>query len=1165
MHPMTPGLRLITRCLIFLTAICAQAHADTATVNTLSNNSNGVTTSIAALIASPGSDGKISLREAIRAANNTPGHDDIIFTISGIIGLGSDLDPLTDNAGVTIAGGGNVILNRVNQSGEGIIGITIASANNLIAGLVIVNLGTGIVINGDNNSIHGCLIGTTGVVIGGNIASGVIVESGVGNMIGGVDPGDGNVISGNAGGGIITYPDATYTLVQGNIIGMNAAGTAALGNTGEGIVNQANNTIIGGATEGARNYISGNAAFGIITFGFDTVIAGNYIGTNKAGTAAVGNGGLGILASGGSTNIHGNVISGNSAGIQLGGVNTLGSRITGNVIGLAADRVTPLGRMDGGGIWILGMADVQIGDGSVPGSGNIIAACGYDGIHVRNAKNIRIESNIIGTDETTTRDLGNSHNGIFLEDSVNCTIGNTGSGSNIILNNGHSGVLLFQSGPAGNVVSGNQISNNQYSAIANSAHAEIVQPPTAIGLTPLFGTASPGAIIEIFADTAAQARTYIGSTITGINGVFTYSGNLTPFLGLNITLTARDANGDTSPLSDPFPTGGSDSDGDGLTDTDETSEYVTDPERADTDEDGIVDGREVLAGLDPLDASDGEVDPDGDGLPNADELNVRFTNAFNADTDSDGMADGFEALHRLLPRNATDANTDHDGDVLTNIEEYARRSNPRDSDSPTPTIFIDNNGVDTIGRGQRSTPYQTIEFALTQFTSSVDTPVRVVLAQGEYSENIVMQPGLVIAGELAPSGAKPTINGNGPVVVEGAEAAQIVNLRIAQPNSAEKNFVTLLQIADVQMLVDRVAFQGDWTRNAVGINITGDVPQSGVISNCILSSLAMGIHVTGAVPTIRKNVFDDIVPTGILIQEGAKSDYKNLGIQNDPNSGYNTFSSTVQNAVTNETANTLDMQMNDWGTNVPSEVAARVIGPATTTPFLPSGSGVLSATLTCYVWDTDSLAPVTNATIGLTGDLDVNTTDNVTGTYRFASLPAGDFTMTISATDYESSGPLAITLASAQVATQSYALTPIPLAMDSDGDGLSDAEETGELGTDPDLRDTDDDSLNDDVETAYGGNPNVVELARTSDINADGAINAVDVQLIINGALVLPLVGNADVDRNGEVDATDVQTVILIALDASTKGTVTKFIPIDWHFGARLFDLLDRRNARPIR
>ncbi len=65
----------------------------TITVNTTTDNSNdGDTSSINSLLAHPGSDGKISLREAILAANNTGGSNTILF------------DPqLTENGPVTIS------------------------------------------------------------------------------------------------------------------------------------------------------------------------------------------------------------------------------------------------------------------------------------------------------------------------------------------------------------------------------------------------------------------------------------------------------------------------------------------------------------------------------------------------------------------------------------------------------------------------------------------------------------------------------------------------------------------------------------------------------------------------------------------------------------------------------------------------------------------------------------------------------------------------------------------------------------------------------------------------------------------------------------------------------------------------------------------------------
>src|SRR5712664_3588621 len=55
----------------------------TISVNSTTDVADGDTSSISALIATPGPDGVISLREAIIAANNTAGADAISFNIPG--------------------------------------------------------------------------------------------------------------------------------------------------------------------------------------------------------------------------------------------------------------------------------------------------------------------------------------------------------------------------------------------------------------------------------------------------------------------------------------------------------------------------------------------------------------------------------------------------------------------------------------------------------------------------------------------------------------------------------------------------------------------------------------------------------------------------------------------------------------------------------------------------------------------------------------------------------------------------------------------------------------------------------------------------------------------------------------------------------------------------
>lgn len=81
-----------------------------------------------------------------------------------------------------------------------------------------------------------------------------------------------------------------------------------------------------------------------------------------------------------------------------------------------------------------------------------------------------------------------------------------------------------------------------------------------------------------------------------------------------------------------------DSDGDNLSDTNETDVYGTDPNDIDTDDDSIDDGLEVLLyGTDPL-----TKDTDGDGLEDGIEILVNGTDPLDNDTDDDLLSDGDE-------------------------------------------------------------------------------------------------------------------------------------------------------------------------------------------------------------------------------------------------------------------------------------------------------------------------------------------------------------------------------------------------------------------------------------------------------------------------------------------------------------------------------------------
>ena len=109
---------------------------------------------------------------------------------------------------------------------------------------------------GSGNQVLGNYIGTdvTGTVSLPNNSSGVLIsDTATNNQIGDDVAGAGNVISGNGNNGQfavgVNLNGGSANVVQGNFIGTNAAGTAAVPNSNGGVnFSNTSNNIIGGTT-----------------------------------------------------------------------------------------------------------------------------------------------------------------------------------------------------------------------------------------------------------------------------------------------------------------------------------------------------------------------------------------------------------------------------------------------------------------------------------------------------------------------------------------------------------------------------------------------------------------------------------------------------------------------------------------------------------------------------------------------------------------------------------------------------------------------------------------------------------------------------------------------------------------------------------------------------
>ena len=415
-----------------------------------------------------------SLRDAISAANRTSASDTIQFkigsgakTIQPTKALPYISYPIVIDGSTQPGYSGKPIIEIRGDKAGGATGLSVGGGSSTIKGLVINRFsGMGImIVKGGSNTVKNCYIGTdiTGSYAAGNGDKGIFLQT-ANNQIGGGAAGERNVISGNGSLGVQMWTySAQYNRIQGNYIGTDAAGNKAIANGASGIgINGAYHNQIGGSAWGAGNVISGNKQDGLVINGSgatDTVVEGNIIGLNARGDTRLGNGWYGIETSQARTRIGGtgptdrNIVSGNNySGIVLWLNSGSNNKVIGNLVGTDITGTRDIGNYWRGIDISNGSSNNVIGGASVA-ERNIISGNDLNGILVYQGTNNRIENNYVGFDRTGTQAIGNYGNGFQIVQTSGVTIKSNRIGNN-------SGYGIFSASSYNITASGNTLVND---------------------------------------------------------------------------------------------------------------------------------------------------------------------------------------------------------------------------------------------------------------------------------------------------------------------------------------------------------------------------------------------------------------------------------------------------------------------------------------------------------------------------------------------------------------------------------------------------------------------------------------------------------------------------------------------------------------------------------
>lgn len=413
------------------------------------------------VITSPGNNiSLVTVTGAPRDAFSVAGNGNVLFGIGarssgrhGVL-IGSGTGNQVQYSSIGVATSADTAC-TVGNGGSGVyIGASVTAAT--VAGSVIgCNAGDGVTIDGaDENVLHTNHIGlsSTGVALANGYGVALFAAA-TGNQVGPGPAGEANVIGGNTSAGVyIVGAGTTANTVIGNIIGLKPGGEVAAPNGGPGVEISTG----AGANTVRSNVISGNGAQGVLVAGVaGTVIAGNRIGTNGLGSAAVPNGAEGVTLQSGATGttVGGagaadrNLISGNkNAGVVIRDAATSNNLIEGNNIGLDASGAVKIPN---------GQAGVAIFEGSdnrVGGDGSLIlqfiSGNTREGVYIEAAPGTKIgRSTSIGTGFNTSIAIGNTREGVLVSDSTGVV-----ARPGIVAGNGLAGMAVVGSSASGNTL-----------------------------------------------------------------------------------------------------------------------------------------------------------------------------------------------------------------------------------------------------------------------------------------------------------------------------------------------------------------------------------------------------------------------------------------------------------------------------------------------------------------------------------------------------------------------------------------------------------------------------------------------------------------------------------------------------------------------------------------